>query len=296
MRCRFLPMGLTPLFVIVAVNFSIAADAATPNPSPSPKSPATATKDANVTDVPLIPRAKLFGNPQRARLRISPDGKRLAYIAPRDGVLNVWVAPVEELANARPVTNDRTTGIRSFYWTYSNRHLMYIQDKDGDEDFHLYLVDLESDQVKDLTPLENVRTRVEAVSERFPNEILIGLNDRPPHQLHDIYRVDLTTGERSDEPAFTLDRDQLDPGGAPFKPSGLAFHPATGELYVLSAVRRALIVLSPEGELRAAVALPARLYPQAEGIAFAPDGTLFISSEGDGTAGTLLRFLPLSDS
>lgn len=131
------------------------------------------------------------------------------------------------------------------------------------------------------------------------NRLLLALKGDPGNGLRRvraIYAYDLTTGERSDEPAFTLDRDQLDPGGAPFKPSGLAFHPATGELYVLSAVRRALIVLSPEGELRAAVALPARLYPQAEGIAFAPDGTLFISSEGDGTAGTLLRFLPLSDS
>lgn len=195
MRICFLRKGITSLVIILVANFSFSMDTKSPQRSGNSAASTSTIKDTDVK-IPLIPRAKLFGNPQRARLRISPNGKRLAYIAPRDGVLNIWVAPVDSLAAARPLTNDRTTGIRSFYWTYSERHLMYVQDKDGDEDFHLYLIDLETNKVKDLTPLENVRARVEAVSELHPNEILIGLNDRPPHQLHDIYRVNLCTGER----------------------------------------------------------------------------------------------------
>ncbi|HIG73827.1 MAG TPA: hypothetical protein EYQ24_04400 [Bacteroidetes bacterium] len=172
---------------------------------------------------------------------------------------------------------------------------VWVVESDGD----LYPFDGRTEADKIDTGLKRSNDVEGLAYDAVHHRLLLALKGDPGNGLRRvraIYAYDLTTGERSDEPAFTLDRDQLDPGGAPFKPSGLAFHPATGELYVLSAVRRALIVLSPEGELRAAVALPARLYPQAEGIAFAPDGTLFISSEGDGTAGTLLRFLPLSDS
>jgi len=145
--------------------------------------------------VKLIPRNILFGNPEKAAARISPDGKQLSYLAPVNGVLNVWVAPAGDLAAAKPVTNDTKRGIRSYFWAYNNRHILYVQDVGGDEDWHVYAVDLKSGKTTDLTPLDKVAAQIEGVSHKFPNEILIGLNDRDP-QFHDIYRVNLETGER----------------------------------------------------------------------------------------------------
>ena len=78
------------------------------------------TSTARAADVPLIPREVLFGNPERVGLTISPDGKQLAWRAPVDGVMNVWVAPVGDLAAAKPVTNDRSRGIRVYFWADKN--------------------------------------------------------------------------------------------------------------------------------------------------------------------------------
>ncbi|MCC7354931.1 MAG: S9 family peptidase, partial [Anaerolineae bacterium] len=96
----------------------------------------------NLSDVPLIPRRVLFGNPDRASVQISPDGAHLTWLAPLEGVLNVWVAPRDDLAAARPVTRDTGRGIRSYLWAYTNAHILYIQDKNGDENWRLYAVDL----------------------------------------------------------------------------------------------------------------------------------------------------------
>jgi dipeptidyl aminopeptidase/acylaminoacyl peptidase len=152
----------------------------------------------NMTEfnVPLIPRSILFGNPERARVRLSPDGSAIAFLAPVEGVLNVWVGPASAPDEARPVTADRDRGIRDYFWAYTNRHVIYLQDKDGDEDFHAYRVDLETKEILDLTPIEGIAARVEGVSEKFPEEIMVGINDRGERQLHDIYRVNLLTGQR----------------------------------------------------------------------------------------------------
>ena len=144
---------------------------------------------------PLIPRKVLFGNPDKASPRLSPDGLHLAFLAPVDGVLNLWMAPTSEPGSARPVTRDTGRGIRTYFWAYSNRHLIYLQDKAGDENWRVFAVELDSREVQDLTPLENVQAQVVAVSADHPDEIVIGLNDRNP-QLHDLYRVDVRTGKR----------------------------------------------------------------------------------------------------
>jgi dipeptidyl aminopeptidase/acylaminoacyl peptidase len=143
----------------------------------------------------LIPRSVLFGNPQRAAARISPNGKWLSYLAPVNGILNVWVAPVDDLSKAKQVTDDKERDIRGYFWAYTGEHILYTQDKGGDEDWHVYATDVSSIKTTDLTPLEKVHATIEEVSERFPDEILVGLNDRNP-QLHDIYRVNIKTGER----------------------------------------------------------------------------------------------------
>ncbi|MCI0682495.1 MAG: S9 family peptidase [Gemmataceae bacterium] len=144
---------------------------------------------------PLIPRKVLFGNPDRAGAKISPDGKYLSWLAPRDGVMNVWVAPADDLAKARPVTADKKRGIRNYNWTYSGKHLLYLQDTGGDEDYHVYRVDLTTDATDDLTPQPKVRATISGVSPHHPKEILIGLNDRDI-RFHDVYRVNLETGTK----------------------------------------------------------------------------------------------------
>ncbi len=145
-------------------------------------------------NIPLIPRKIFFGNPDKAAVKISPDGAYLSYIAPRDGVLNVWVAPRTDLAAAKPVTADTVRGIRFYLWAYDNRHILYIQDQGGDENWRLYSVDVDTTEVKDLTPFDGVQCQLRQASPDFPEEIVIGLNNRVP-ELHDIYRVNILTGE-----------------------------------------------------------------------------------------------------
>ena len=157
-----------------------------------------------LADVPLIPRDVLFGNPERAQARLSPDGKWLSFLAPvkqegnedGEGVMNVWVAPVDDLDAAQPVTDDKDRGIRGHHWAYNSEQILYSQDKGGDEDFHVYATNVKDKTTKDLTPVDKVHARLAGVSEMFPDEVLVALNDRIP-QLHDLYRVDLKTGERT---------------------------------------------------------------------------------------------------
>ena len=148
-----------------------------------------------MTEAKLIPRSILFGNPDRALVRISPDGEKLAYLAPRDGVLNVWVAPIDAPGEAKPVTRDEKRGIRIYEWAYTNEHILYLQDADGDENWRAYCVALETDEVTDLTPETGVQAQLQHVSSRSPNEILIALNDRDP-RLHDLYTVEIPSGKR----------------------------------------------------------------------------------------------------
>jgi dipeptidyl aminopeptidase/acylaminoacyl peptidase len=146
--------------------------------------------------VPLIPRRALFSNPDKALPELSPSGSRISYLAPVNDVLNVWVGPADNIAAARPVTNDTKRGIRFYSWAYTDQHILYIQDKDGDEDWHVCSVDLITGQTKDLTPLDGVQAQLEALSHNSPGEIIVGLNDRDP-QLHDLHRINIHTGERS---------------------------------------------------------------------------------------------------
>lgn len=142
--------------------------------------------------VPLIPRDVLFGNPERISPSLSPDGTRLGFVAPDDGVLNVWVGPADDPSAARPVTHDRGRGIRIFMFCHDDRTLVYLQDTDGDEDWRLYALDLESGESTLLTPQTGVTAGVLEHNRWNPTTMLIGLNADDP-ALHDVYRVDLTT-------------------------------------------------------------------------------------------------------
>ena len=141
----------------------------------------------------LIPRTILFGNPQRTSPQLSPDGNRLAWIAPDEGVLNVWVRTIG-VDDERIVTRDRSTGIRMFFWSEDSQRILYVQDRDGDENFHLYAVDLATNESLDLTPFENATVADVITDRNHPHEALVAVNDRDP-QLFDLHRVQLATGE-----------------------------------------------------------------------------------------------------
>jgi dipeptidyl aminopeptidase/acylaminoacyl peptidase len=232
----------------------------------------------------LIPRRVLFGNPERISPHLSPDGTRLAWIAPHQGVLNVWDAPIGadgvDWAQARVVTDDTDRGIRMFAWAHDGRHLLYLQDTDGDENWRLHDVDIETLRRRDLTPFDNVRTELIAGEKKYPNEILVGLNRDNP-QLHDVYRLNLTTGDLVKEvenPGFAgwvADSQLVVRGGiAPQPDGGMVFmiRGSAGEDW------RPLLTISAEDALTS--------HP----VAFSEDGRslLAISSVGAET-GRLVR-------
>jgi dipeptidyl aminopeptidase/acylaminoacyl peptidase len=153
-----------------------------------------------MTEVPpvsLIPRETLFGNPERVSPRLSPDGKRLAFLAPKGGVLNVWVGPVGASMSGgdfEPVTDDRKRGIRLFFWAEDNEHIVYLQDEGGDENWRVHAVHPKTKEDRDLTPFDEVQAQIVEKSRHFPDSLLVALNRENP-ELHDVYRLTLSTGE-----------------------------------------------------------------------------------------------------
>jgi len=154
---------------------------------------ATTTPSTQTQLPPLIPRSLLFGNPKRARPRLSPDAKYMAYIAPDEkDVLQVWVRTIGE-SDDRQVTQDKKRGIRAYFWTYKPDQLIYLQDSDGDENFHLYAVDLAKNIVRDLTPFQGVKAQPIDLDPETPDEVLVGLNLNNA-QKFDVYRINLNNG------------------------------------------------------------------------------------------------------
>ncbi len=145
-----------------------------------------------IPSVKLIPRSVLFGNPEKAEPQISPDGTTMAYLAPVNNVLNIWVGKVGG-DDYQPVTQDTDRGIRFYSWAADNRHIVYLQDIGGNENWRLYATNLETKETRDLTPFENVQARIVGHDKHFPNELLIAMNKENP-QVHDVYHLDLATG------------------------------------------------------------------------------------------------------
>ena len=169
---------------------------------------------APASSAPLIERAKLFGNPSRVAGKLSPDGKWLAWIAPRDGVLNVWVAPAGAPDQARPLTAEKQRPIRQYFWAPDSSSVLYVNDHGGDENFLLYKVGVQGGEPQSLTPFQKTRVRVVGTSVHIKDRILIGVNNRDP-RWHDIYSLDLKSGKltevfenKGDYAGFVAD-DQL---------------------------------------------------------------------------------------
>ena len=141
----------------------------------------------------MIPRELLFGNPDKVLPTLSPDGKRLAWLAPDNrNVLQVWVKTIGQ-DDVRAITADKKRGIRRYLWAPNSKVLLYLQDVDGDENWHLFGVNLDSGESRDFTPYEAVQARLTGSDAKFPDVILISLNLRDK-RLHDVYRLNVNTG------------------------------------------------------------------------------------------------------
>jgi len=161
---------------------------------------------------PLISRQVLFGNPDKASVKISPNHQMISYLAPLNDVLNVWVAPIDNPNNAVAVTKDTLRGIRIYFWSYNNEQIIYLQDLGGDENWQVHAVNVNTKEDKNLTPFEEIigpdgnpvtmpdgkklrpRAQIQEVSYKFPNEILISLNTRNP-QFFDVYSLNIISSD-----------------------------------------------------------------------------------------------------
>jgi len=141
----------------------------------------------------LIPRNILFGNPERMGPQLSPDGEQIAFIAPVDSVLNLWVMNVDG-SEARQLTYDTNRGVTNYFWAENGRDILYMQDQAGEENTHVYRLDVETEEVTDLTPFEDVKAYVSATDRDQPDTVLIEMNRNNP-MFFDVYSCNLQTGE-----------------------------------------------------------------------------------------------------
>jgi dipeptidyl aminopeptidase/acylaminoacyl peptidase len=142
----------------------------------------------------LIPREVLLGNPERTTLRLSPDGTLLSFLAPSpDGVMNVWVQDIAS-GDERMVTSNTHRGIWGYEWAFDSERLLFVQDRDGDENWHLYVADVTNGESRDLTPFEGTAAQNLMTSRAAPHHVLVALN-KDDRTRFDMYRIDIRTGE-----------------------------------------------------------------------------------------------------
>jgi dipeptidyl aminopeptidase/acylaminoacyl peptidase len=145
------------------------------------------------SEVELIPRREIFGLENLSTPRFPPDGKKFAFIKPSiKGIPNIWLKDLES-KNEEMITNNASQGISDFYWSGDGKYLLFVQDWQGDENYHLYSLELNNRVQKDLTPFQGARAQNIIISEQHPNQVLVGLNRRDP-RVFDMHRINLETG------------------------------------------------------------------------------------------------------
>ena len=151
---------------------------------------------------PLLDRNLFFGDPEISGAQLSPDGRYVTFIRPFEGVRNIWIKAIDEAFDeARPLTADDKP-VPGYFWSRDGQFVLYVQDKGGDENFHVWAVDPDGEvddsgvpNARNLTDFDGVRAFILSVPKNTPDYMLVGLNDRDP-ALHDVYRVQISTGER----------------------------------------------------------------------------------------------------
>lgn len=176
-------LKLTIIFILIIINIHYELAVAKGN-----------NREGIMKEDRLIPREVLFGNPDKIAVRMSEDGKYISYLAPLKGVLNVFVAPVDNPLAGKAVTSDKERGIRSYSWAKNSNNIIYSIDNKGDENFRLYSIDINTKENILLTPKEGVRASVIKKSKSFPDEVLVQMNKRVP-EYFDIYKINVKSGK-----------------------------------------------------------------------------------------------------
>lgn len=162
-------------------------DAATPLSAPSLPIPSL------VTDSPLIPREHLVGMPNKILADISPDGLWISWLAAHEGSLNVWVAPIADMSLAKAVTHEKMHGIENYRWAYNSSNILFTRDYEGDENFHVYSVNIKTLKQVDLTPGTGVNAYWQKLSPLFPDHVVLASNHRDK-AFHDLYITSVHDG------------------------------------------------------------------------------------------------------
>ncbi len=142
---------------------------------------------------PSIPMRNFFRNPEKTSFELSPGGEYLAFMQPWENRMNVFVQKINSDRESVRVTSAKERSIAGFAWKTDDR-LIFVQDTGGDENYHLYAVDADGSNTKDLTPFPKVQAQLVDDLEDNPAEVLVGLNKRNP-QIFDVYRLNINTGE-----------------------------------------------------------------------------------------------------
>jgi len=143
-------------------------------------------------EVRLIPMTDFFKNPEKTRFQLSPNGEYLSLMKPWENRMNVFIQKIGETEETR-ITEATERDIAGYFWANNNR-IAFIQDKGGNENFHLFAVDIDGSNLKELTPFEGVRVGIVDDLEDNEEEMLIQMNKRDP-RIFDVYRIDINTGD-----------------------------------------------------------------------------------------------------
>ncbi len=141
---------------------------------------------------PLIPMEDFFRNPEKTAFMLSPNGEYYSYMAPFESRLNVFVQKIGAEEAIR-ITSETERDIAGYLWANNNR-ILFLKDTGGDENFHLYGVNIDGSDLKGLTVFEKVRTELIDELEDIEEEVIVGLNKRNP-TVFDPYRLNIVTGE-----------------------------------------------------------------------------------------------------
>jgi dipeptidyl aminopeptidase/acylaminoacyl peptidase len=160
-----------------------------------------AQTQTNQIAAPILDRELFFGNPEISGGQLSPDGKWISFMKQYQGIMNIWVKKFDEPFEKAVTLTDSKRPLQGYFWTDDSKYILYIKDKDGDENMNIYAVNPmdkgtagKVPESRNLTPLKEVAAQIFTVSKKNPDLLMVGLNDRDK-AWHDLYQLKISNGQ-----------------------------------------------------------------------------------------------------